>query len=110
MSLEDLANTAGVSGKALWKLESIDTKPTYSPALKTIVKIVEVGLKLSMCEFICWAEGVDVGADVGMPPMPESLRQAAIQKAKTRPKGQASESKPAIHRTSAKDRRLTRPR
>ncbi len=109
MSLEELANAAGVSGKALWKIENIASRPNYSPELQTLIKIVEDGLRISMCEFICWVEGVDVGADVGMPPMPEDLRLLAAHRSKTRPKGQATESKPVTHRGAA-TRRLSRPR
>ncbi len=107
MTLDALAEASGVTRKALHLMEHPDKYPDYSPELDTVIRIVEDGFALSLCAFVCWVEGEEA-APVGLPEMPESLRRAARQ-AKTPPKGQPSEAKPAIHR-GAVTRRLSRPR
>jgi transcriptional regulator with XRE-family HTH domain len=111
MTLNDLADASGVARGLVHQMELPEKYPNYSPEFDTIIKIVEDGLRLSLCDFICWVEGKVQLSDLGFPPMPEDMVQRALAaQAKTRPKRQPSESKPATHRTNAKDRRLTRPR
>jgi transcriptional regulator with XRE-family HTH domain len=108
MTVRELAKKVGLSTKQVTQMEHPDTHPNYDPQILTVIAIVEVGFELKLCSFVCWAMG-EAPVDVGLPAMPPSMIRAAAL-AKTRPKRQPSETKPAIHRIGAKDRRLTRPR
>jgi transcriptional regulator with XRE-family HTH domain len=109
LSLDALADKAEVTKRVLHQIEKVEKYPDYNPKIDTVIKLVEDGLELTMCSFVCWAEGEVMPSFVGLPPLPDELLRRA---ARTQPpsKGQPSESKLGIHRISAKDRRLTRPR
>jgi transcriptional regulator with XRE-family HTH domain len=109
MTLNDLADASGVARGLVHQMELPEKYPNYSPEFDTIIKIVEDGLKIELCEFICWVEGKVAAVDVGLPPMPEDLKRAAAL-AKTQPTRPPNESNPGKTRGVAIRRRLTRPR
>jgi len=93
LTLTGLETASGVDRATIHMLENLNKYPDLDPKLDTVIKIVEDGFGLTLCAFICWAEGEDAVA-VGLPEMPESLRRAA-HRSQQPPTKQPTESTPA---------------
>jgi transcriptional regulator with XRE-family HTH domain len=111
MSLDALAAKSEVTKRVLHQIEKVEKYPNYNPTIETVIKLVEDGFELTLCSFVCWAEGEAGPSFVGLPEMPADLRGRALRIVPPPPPTEPpSGSTPATSRANRNRAVLTRHR